>query len=91
MCTPDRRFAGVRHTVRGDRGIAPAESGAASGKMAVGFKKDPPPHLRKQILVPLLAYKLQEQAYVGLRPEIKRRLRELANSFESRPKWRFQG
>jgi len=60
-------------------------------KWRSALKKDPPPHLRKQILVPLLAYKLQEQAYVGLRPEIKRRLRELANSFESRPKWRFQG
>ena len=54
-------------------------------KWRSALKKDPPPHLRKQILVPLLAYKLQEQAYVGLRPEIKRRLRELANSFESGP------
>ena len=43
------------------------------------LKKAPPPHVRKQLLVPLLAYKLQEQAYGGLKPEIKRRLRELAN------------
>ena len=52
-------------------------------KWQLALKKEPPAHLRKQLLVPLLAYKLQEQAYGGLRPEVKRRLRELANSFES--------
>jgi hypothetical protein len=46
----------------------------------------PPPHVRKQLLVPLLAYKLQEQAYGGLKPEVKRRLRELAASFSREPK-----
>jgi hypothetical protein len=50
------------------------------------LKQAPPPHIRKQLLVPLLAYKLQEQAYGGLRPEIRRRLRELANSFNRNPK-----
>ena len=45
------------------------------------LKQAPPPHIRKQLLVPLLAYKLQEQAYGGLKPEVKRRLRELAASF----------
>ena len=45
------------------------------------LKEAPPPHVRKQLLVPLLAYKLQEQAYGGLKPEVKRRLRELAASF----------
>ena len=54
-------------------------------KWRSALKKEPPPHLRKQMLVPLLAYKLQEQAYGGLRPEVKRRLRELADSFESEP------
>ncbi len=44
------------------------------------LKQAPPPHIRKQLLVPLLAYKLQEQAYGGLKPEVKRRLRELAAS-----------
>lgn len=47
------------------------------------LKKEPPAHLRKQLLVPLLAYKMQEQAYGGLRPELKRHLRELADGFES--------
>ena len=30
------------------------------------LKQEPPAHLRKQLLLPLLAYKLQEQAYGGL-------------------------
>jgi hypothetical protein len=50
------------------------------------LKQAPPPHIRKQLLVPLLAYKLQEQAYGGLKPEVKRRLRELAASFTRDPK-----
>ncbi len=45
------------------------------------LKQEPPAHLRKQLLVPLLAYKLQEQAYGGLRAETRRRLRELAPGF----------
>jgi hypothetical protein len=49
------------------------------------LKEDPPPHIRKQLLVPLLAYKLQEQAYGGLKPEVKRRLRDLAASFHRDP------
>jgi hypothetical protein len=34
----------------------------------------------------LLAYKLQEQAYGGLKPEVKRRLRELAAGFNRNPR-----
>ena len=49
------------------------------------LKQPPPSHLNKPILVPLLAYKLQEQAYGGLKPTYKRRLRELAESFERNP------
>lgn len=59
--------------------------GELQAKWRAALKQSPPSHLRKQLLVPLLAYKLQEQAYGGLKPEIKRRLRELANIFESRP------
>jgi hypothetical protein len=68
---------------------------AALPKMSIGqlqakwrrdLKQAPPPHIRKQLLVPLLAYKLQEQAYGGLKPEIKRKLRELANGFSRNPK-----
>lgn len=50
-------------------------------KWRLALKQAPPPHIRKPLLVPLLAYKLQEQAYGGLRPEVKRRLRELATGF----------
>jgi hypothetical protein len=50
------------------------------------LKQAPPPHIRKQLLVPLLAYKLQEQAYGGLKPEVKRRLRELAAGFHRDPR-----
>lgn len=35
-------------------------------KWRSALKKEPPAHLRKQLLVPMLAYKLQEQAYGGL-------------------------
>jgi hypothetical protein len=49
------------------------------------LKQHPPSHLNKPILVPLLAYRLQEQAYGGLKPAYKRRLRELAESFERNP------
>ena len=49
------------------------------------LKQPPPSHLNKPILVPLLAYRLQEQAYGGLKPAYKRRLRELAESFERNP------
>ena len=49
------------------------------------LKQPPPSHLNKPILVPLLAYRLQEQAFGGLKPAYKRRLRELAESFERSP------
>jgi hypothetical protein len=49
------------------------------------LKQPLPSHLNKPILVPLLAYRLQEQAYGGLKPAYKRRLRELAESFERNP------
>jgi hypothetical protein len=49
------------------------------------LKQPPPSHLNKPILVPLLAYRLQEQAFGGLKPAYKRRLRELAEGFERNP------
>lgn len=50
------------------------------------LKQPAPTHLRKQLLAPLLAYKLQERAYGGLKPHVKRRLRELAVRFAADPK-----
>jgi Protein of unknown function (DUF2924) len=33
---------------------------------AENFSKDPPPNLRKQLMVPLLAYRMQEREFGGL-------------------------
>lgn len=47
------------------------------------FGKPPGPSLRREILIPILAYRLQELAFGGLKPSVARRLEELA---QSRPK-----
>ena len=52
-------------------------------KWQAELRQPPPAHLRRQILLPLLAYKLQEQAYGGLKLEVKRQLRQLAGRLES--------
>lgn len=44
------------------------------------FEKDPPPKLRKQLMVPILAYRMQERAYGGLSHTARKRLREIAAS-----------
>jgi Protein of unknown function (DUF2924) len=49
------------------------------------FGKAAPPHLRKQLMVPVLAYRIQEREYGGLSHAARKRLRELAESFESKP------
>lgn len=49
------------------------------------LKEALPAHVRKQLLVPLLAYKLQEQAYGGLRPEIRRQLERIATRYRRDP------
>ena len=49
------------------------------------LKESPPPHVRKQLLVPLLAYKLQEQVYGSLRPEVRRQLEKLAAAYRRDP------
>lgn len=51
-------------------------------KWRSALKQPFPTHLGKPLLVPLLAYKLQEQAYGGLKPAIRRRLQELAIGFQ---------
>jgi hypothetical protein len=46
------------------------------------FFPDPPPaHLRRDLLLRIIAYKVQEQAYGGLKLETRKRLRELAAKF----------
>ena len=39
---------------------------------------DPPPKLRRELLMAAIAYRLQEQAFGGLRPELRRQLRSIA-------------
>jgi hypothetical protein len=46
------------------------------------FGKAAPPHLRKQLMVPVLAYRIQEREYGG--HAARTRLRELAESLESK-------
>jgi Protein of unknown function (DUF2924) len=52
------------------------------------FKTDPPPKLRKGLLIRILAYRLQEQAFGGLSLETRTRLRQLAKRFELSPQSR---
>jgi hypothetical protein len=54
-------------------------------KWRQSLKQDPPPHVRKQLLVPLLAYKLQELAFGGLKPQIRRELEKLGASYRRDP------
>ena len=49
------------------------------------LKESPPRDVRKQLLVPLLAYKLQEQVYGGLKPDIQRQLEKLAAVYRRDP------
>ena len=42
------------------------------------FGKPPNPALRRENLIPILAYRLQEKAYGGLKPSVAKRLRALA-------------
>jgi hypothetical protein len=45
---------------------------------AENFSKDPPPNLRKELMVPILAYRMQEREFGGLSHGARRRLREVA-------------
>ncbi len=47
---------------------------------AENFTKGPPPKLRKEIMVPVLAYRMQEREFGGLSHTARKRLREIAQS-----------
>jgi len=47
------------------------------------FSKAPPPKLRKELMVPILAYRIQEKEYGGLSHSARKRLREIAKSIAS--------
>jgi Protein of unknown function (DUF2924) len=50
---------------------------------AENFSKDPPPNLRKELIVPILAYRMQEREFGGLSHGARRRLREVAASLNT--------
>ncbi|MBZ5532069.1 MAG: DUF2924 domain-containing protein [Acidobacteriia bacterium] len=50
------------------------------------FNKDAPKRLRKEIMLRILAYRIQEEAYGGLNPKIRKRLHQIASSMSSNPK-----
>ena len=47
------------------------------------FNASPPAKLRRDLMIPILGYRIQEQAFGSLRPESHRRLREAARAFEA--------
>jgi hypothetical protein len=47
------------------------------------FTKSPPPKLRKELMVPILAYRMQEKEHGGLSHSARKRLREIAKSINS--------
>jgi len=49
------------------------------------FKKEPPPAMRKDLMLRIIAYRLQEQEFGGLSDTSHRRLRQLASAFEANP------
>lgn len=44
------------------------------------FNQPPPPNLRKELMVPVLAYRMQEKEFGGLSHTARKRLREIARS-----------
>ena len=49
------------------------------------FKKEPPPEIRKELMLRIVAHRLQEQEFGGLSEASCRRLRQLARAFEADP------
>jgi hypothetical protein len=49
------------------------------------FGKAAPPGIRRELIVPILAYRIQERAYGGLKKETILKLRQLARDFDKRP------
>jgi hypothetical protein len=49
---------------------------------AENFSKDPPPNLRKELMVPVLAYRIQEKEYGGLSNNARKHLISLAQALD---------
>ena len=50
------------------------------------FHAVPPAQLRRELMIPILGYRIQEQAFGSLRPDSLKRLRQLARTFQADPK-----
>ena len=50
------------------------------------FDRVPSPSLRREMLIPILAYRIQEKAFGGLKASLARELRELAEAHVSEKK-----
>jgi len=48
------------------------------------FTREPSPALRRETLIPILAYRIQEKAFGGLKESTARKLRELADNTADR-------
>jgi hypothetical protein len=55
------------------------------------FGSDAPVHLRKELMVPILAYRIQEREYGGLSLAARRQLKELAKTSSARSSVRSEG
>ena len=53
------------------------------------FRTVPSAQLRRDVMIPILGYRIQEQAFGSLRPESLKRLRQLARTFEADPNSRI--
>jgi len=51
----------------------------------------PPSNVRRDLLLKLFAYRIQEQTYGGLSAETRRRLSDLARKFEANPNAELSG
>jgi Protein of unknown function (DUF2924) len=66
--------------------ILPGMSKAAlSGLWEELFNKPVPKRIRKELMVRILAYRIQEQAFGGLSPKIRRRLDQIASALGKSP------
>lgn len=55
------------------------------------FKQAPPRQVRRELLIRILGYRIQELAYGGLTTTTRKRLRELARKFEADPNAEISG
>jgi len=54
------------------------------------FTKPAHPKLRRDLMVPILASRMQEKVYGGLKPSTRRRLRKIAEELERDPQARLE-